>query len=143
MGRFGSIGLTSALFIATWMFLPTAAAQPVCTIVADCAEIAAKAAQQAQAAASALTTRLVAAEREIAALKAQSIVQVNVSQPRAASSASYGGASAVTPVAQCPAGQVAVGIEMTLGGTCHEQCNADGRTVSSFRLVCATPMVAR
>jgi hypothetical protein len=37
---------------------------------------------------------------------------------------------------RCEAGQVAVGVNLILGGTCHEQCNGDGRPVQQFKLVC-------
>jgi len=38
--------------------------------------------------------------------------------------------------AECPAKHVAVGVEITYGGTCSNQCNADGGTVREVKLVC-------
>jgi hypothetical protein len=44
---------------------------------------------------------------------------------------------------RCEDGQVAVGIDLTLGGTCHEQCNGDGRPVQQFKVVCRTLQLAK
>jgi hypothetical protein len=44
---------------------------------------------------------------------------------------------------RCPDGQIAVGIDLTLGGTCHEQCNGDGRPVQQFKLVCQSLQLVR
>jgi hypothetical protein len=52
-------------------------------------------------------------------------------------SAAWGGTNAVPYAASCPNGQVAVGLELVLGGTCHGQCDPDGRPVHKFRLKCA------
>ncbi|WP_143742212.1 hypothetical protein [Roseateles chitinivorans] len=41
-----------------------------------------------------------------------------------------------TKRADCPARHVAVGVEVTYGGTCSNQCNADGGTVREVKLVC-------
>ena len=42
----------------------------------------------------------------------------------------------VTKVASCQAGHIATGIEVTYGGTCNSQCNADGGTVREIKVVC-------
>jgi hypothetical protein len=44
---------------------------------------------------------------------------------------------------RCDEGQVAVGIDLTLGGTCHEQCNGDGRPVQQFKVVCRALQIAK
>jgi hypothetical protein len=33
---------------------------------------------------------------------------------------------------RCPAGEVLVGIDLELGGTCHQQCDADGRPIKQI-----------
>ncbi len=38
--------------------------------------------------------------------------------------------------ASCPAGQIAVGIDVQYGGTCNSQCNADGGTIQEIRVLC-------
>jgi hypothetical protein len=50
----------------------------------------------------------------------------------------FGGANAVDTTAVCPPGQVVRGVRMHLGGTCQSQCNADGRPVSSFTVICGS-----
>ncbi|MBX5216472.1 hypothetical protein HJC05_19990 [Rhizobium sp. NLR9a] len=54
----------------------------------------------------------------------------------ARSDKAFGGASAVDTTAMCPPGQVVRGLRMHLGGTCQNQCNADGRVVSHFTVIC-------
>jgi hypothetical protein len=44
--------------------------------------------------------------------------------------------------ASCPAGQVARGVKLGLGGTCGGKCDADGRPVATLRLVC-TQLIAK
>jgi len=43
--------------------------------------------------------------------------------------------------ADCQKGMVMTGIEIVVGGTCHNQCNADGRPVATYRIHCS-PMQA-
>jgi hypothetical protein len=53
-----------------------------------------------------------------------------------AASKKFGGMNAELYSSSCPANQVVVGLDIWLGGTCHEQCNADGRPVHFFRVKC-------
>ena len=48
-----------------------------------------------------------------------------------------GGASASIWRADCKPGMVMTGIEIVVGGTCHNQCNADGRPVATYRIHCS------
>jgi len=48
-----------------------------------------------------------------------------------------GGLNAVGKTSQCPAGQVMVGLQIVTGGTCHSQCDPDGRPIHTFRVLCA------
>jgi hypothetical protein len=43
--------------------------------------------------------------------------------------------------ADCQKGMVMTGIEIVVGGTCQNQCNADGRPVATYRIHCS-PMQA-
>lgn len=47
-----------------------------------------------------------------------------------------GGANARTWTAQCPPGFVMKGVRLVVGGTCHRQCDPDGRPVSTFQIIC-------
>jgi hypothetical protein len=38
--------------------------------------------------------------------------------------------------ATCPTGQTAVGLEVYYGGTCNNQCNADGGAIQEIRVLC-------
>jgi hypothetical protein len=49
---------------------------------------------------------------------------------------SVGGYNAINLSSTCPTGYVAVGLQVTLGGTCNKQCDLDGRPVSTFALQC-------
>jgi len=51
--------------------------------------------------------------------------------------------SAVRLSATCPAGQVAVGLDVISGGTCKGQCDYDGRPVANFRVICAPLALTR
>jgi hypothetical protein len=48
-----------------------------------------------------------------------------------------GGANAAVWKAQCKPGMVMTGIEIVVGGTCHNQCNADGRPLAAYRILCS------
>ena len=48
-----------------------------------------------------------------------------------------GGQNASVWKAECPKGMVMTGIEMLVGGTCHNQCDGDGRPVTTYRLRCS------
>ena len=48
-----------------------------------------------------------------------------------------GGLNAVGKTSQCPPGQVVVGLQIVTGGTCHSQCDPDGRPIHTFRVLCA------
>lgn len=48
-----------------------------------------------------------------------------------------GGAGASIWKADCKPGMVMTGIEIVVGGTCHNQCNADGRPVVTYRIRCS------
>ena len=125
------------------LYAPVTLAQPVCIIVADCAEIAAKAAQDAQAAAAALTTRLTAAEKEIVALRsqeAQSTTSLANLTQKASGPSSLGSLVINAPgqvnSSSCPAGHYLVGINFNWSGTCNNQCNADGAILHAVQAVC-------
>lgn len=51
-------------------------------------------------------------------------------------SKSAGGANAEIYSSLCSPGQVVVGLEVSLGGTCHGECDGDGRPVHYFRVKC-------
>ena len=144
MGKLQQV--TLAILCATVvhsLYAPVALAQPVCTIVADCAEIAARAAQDAQAAATALTARLAAAEKEIAALRAQEAQSTtflaNLMQ-KASGPSSLASLAINTPgqvkSSNCPAGHYVVGMNFSWSGTCNNQCNADGAILQAVQAVC-------
>jgi hypothetical protein len=48
-----------------------------------------------------------------------------------------GGTNATIWKAQCAQGMVMTGIEILVGGTCHNQCDADGRPLATFRILCS------
>ncbi len=51
---------------------------------------------------------------------------------------SFGGGTNAVPLdSECPAGQVMVGIQIVTGGTCHGQCDPDGRALHRFKIQCA------
>jgi len=39
--------------------------------------------------------------------------------------------------AQCKPGMVMTDIEIVVGGTCHNQCKADGRPLAAYRILCS------
>jgi len=39
--------------------------------------------------------------------------------------------------AECKPGMVMTGIEIVVGGTCRNQCNADGRPLAAYRILCS------
>lgn len=47
-----------------------------------------------------------------------------------------GGANSIWKLVQCPAGQVLVGVNLRLGGTCSHYCDPDGRPVSQVKAIC-------
>ena len=48
-----------------------------------------------------------------------------------------GGANPSIWKAQCKPGMVMTGIEIVVGGTCRNQCNADGRPLAAYRILCS------
>lgn len=44
---------------------------------------------------------------------------------------------------RCEDGQVAIGVDLTLGGTCHTQCGSDGRPIQQFKVVCRALQIAK
>ena len=48
-----------------------------------------------------------------------------------------GGTNAAVWKAECKPGMVMTGIEIVVGGTCHNQCNADGRPIAAYRILCS------
>lgn len=48
-----------------------------------------------------------------------------------------GGANPTVWKAHCKDGMVMTGIEIVVGGTCHNQCNADGRPLAAYRILCS------
>lgn len=48
-----------------------------------------------------------------------------------------GGTNAAVWKAECKPGMVMTGIEIVVGGTCHNQCNADGRPLAAYRILCS------
>jgi hypothetical protein len=47
------------------------------------------------------------------------------------------GRSASLWKADCQRGMVLTGIEIAVGGTCHNQCDADGRPLATFVIHCS------
>ncbi len=53
------------------------------------------------------------------------------------SNGAAGGTNPSVWKAQCKDGMVMTGIEIVVGGTCHNQCNADGRPIAAYRILCS------
>src|SRR5262249_31370999 len=53
------------------------------------------------------------------------------------SSGASGGQNASVWKAECAKGMVMTGIEIVVGGTCHNQCNTDGRPVATYGIHCS------
>jgi hypothetical protein len=49
----------------------------------------------------------------------------------------FGGQNASVWKAECEKGMVMTGIEIVVGGTCHNQCNTDGRPVATYGIHCS------
>ena len=49
----------------------------------------------------------------------------------------FGGQNASVWKAECEKGMVMIGIEILVGGTCHNQCNTDGRPVATYGIHCS------
>ena len=54
-----------------------------------------------------------------------------------ASDGAAGGANPSVWKARCKSGMVMTGIEIVVGGTCRNQCNADGRPLAAYRILCS------
>jgi ribosomal protein L24 len=52
-------------------------------------------------------------------------------------SGAAGGQNATVWKADCQKGMVMTGIEIVVGGTCHNQCNSDGRPIAAYRIHCS------
>jgi len=63
---------------------------------------------------------------------AQNIVEVTAD-------GASGGANSAIWNASCPAGMVMTGLRIMVGGTCHYQCDGDGRPLATFNIVCSPP----
>jgi hypothetical protein len=53
---------------------------------------------------------------------------------------SNGAAGGINPSvwsAHCKDGMVMTGIEIVVGGTCHHQCDGDGRPLAAYRILCS------
>jgi hypothetical protein len=48
-----------------------------------------------------------------------------------------GGKNATIWKAECAKGMVMTGIEIVVGGTCHNQCNTDGRPLATYGIHCS------
>jgi hypothetical protein len=48
-----------------------------------------------------------------------------------------GGANPSIWKARCKPGMVMTGIEIVVGGTCRNECNADGRPLAAYRILCS------
>jgi hypothetical protein len=48
-----------------------------------------------------------------------------------------GGANPAVWSAHCKQGMVMTGIEIVVGGTCNNQCDADGRPLAAYRILCS------
>lgn len=53
------------------------------------------------------------------------------------SNGAAGGTNPSVWKAQCKEGMVMTGIEIVVGGTCRNQCNADGRPLAAYRILCS------
>jgi hypothetical protein len=49
----------------------------------------------------------------------------------------FGGADHSVWTAKCKPGMVMTGIEIVVGGTCKHQCDADGRPLAAYRILCS------
>lgn len=132
----------SILFACCTVVISNAAsAQPACRTTAECAQVAVDAAARTEAAVKALDDKLSALKGVVDKIGGRAKVDIqNGSTP--GSSWAGGGANAVDANANCPAGQVMTGIHIHLGGTCHTQCDADGRPISSYTIICGVPNLA-
>jgi hypothetical protein len=50
---------------------------------------------------------------------------------------SFGGQNASVWKAECDKGMVMTGIEIVVGGTCHYQCDTDGKPVATYGIHCS------
>jgi len=53
------------------------------------------------------------------------------------SNGQLGGQNASVWKAECAKGMVMTGIEIVVGGTCHNQCDADGRPLATYGIHCS------
>ncbi|WP_195820666.1 hypothetical protein [Roseobacter sp. MH60115] len=142
------------LIIVFALFLwPTVSQSQVleCTTVVDCAQASVTAASEAKSAVAELAAKV---DQELTALRQENenlrvaletSISTNVGALKAIPARSYvgytphrgGGSNAMSMASQCPNGQVMVGIEMIIGGTCRGQCNADGGAFHKYRIICS------
>jgi hypothetical protein len=48
----------------------------------------------------------------------------------------FGGQNASVWKAECPKGTVMTGVEIVVGGSCHNQCSTDGRPLTTYGIHC-------
>lgn len=67
-------------------------------------------------------------------------VTAGISANGLTASAGYGPGAWVNTIksARCPVGYFATGVDVVYGGTCNNQCNADGGAVREVRVTCQT-----
>jgi hypothetical protein len=59
------------------------------------------------------------------------------------SNGAAGGANPSVWKAQCKEGMVMTGIEIVVGGSCQNQCDADGRPLAAYRILCSDLQVGK
>ncbi|MHC2621535.1 hypothetical protein ACVIW2_003567 [Bradyrhizobium huanghuaihaiense] len=156
------VGLALALVINQGRTQTPPSAKVDCK-VAECAQMMVDISNKLLAETSQLKTRLTGLQTDLENVKSQSLpavkseLQTKISELMAVKPTSpnkgspaqkddtgkFANEGTVVFPLRCDEGQVAVGIDLTLGGTCHEQCNGDGRPVQQFKLVCRALQIAR
>jgi hypothetical protein len=66
-----------------------------------------------------------------------------VGELNSATTPSWGAAGRLVQPVMCREGQVAVGVELTVGGTCNRACDPDGRPIQQFKVVCRNMQLAK
>lgn len=118
------------------LFMPIHALAQDCETTVECAQealeavsVAMSAVEQLRAENAALRAELEAQIQALRSVPARSTLQYTATRGS--------GSNAMAMNSYCPEGQVMVGIEMVIGGTCRNQCEADGGAFHKYRIVCS------
>jgi hypothetical protein len=117
-------------------------AQAPCATTVECAQKAVDAAARADAAAKATQVQLDALKAQLAALKVKPSGP-DESNKKDDTDKQMKGDGDLEFSLRCAAGQVAVGVDLTLGGTCHDYCTGNGHPVERFKVVCQPLEIAK